>query len=56
MNIEIIAMVALAVVVAGGALFSFKVSKQRNRSDVNRTTIRDIDTTGDVAGRDINKK
>jgi hypothetical protein len=56
MSLEIIAIVALAVIVAGGALVSIRVSKQRNRADTNHVTIRDVDTMGDVAGRDINKK
>ena len=54
MSIEIIAIVALAVIVAGGALLSVRINKQRTNS--NKVTIRDVDTLGDVAGRDIHKK
>jgi hypothetical protein len=56
MSLEIIALVAMAVVVAGGALLSVRISRQRNKTSTNKVTIRDVETLGDVAGRDINKK
>lgn len=56
MSLEIIALVAMAVVVAGGALLSVRINRQRNRSSINKVNMRDVETSGDVAGRDINKR
>jgi len=56
MSLEIVAVVAMAVIIAGGALLSVRISKQRNRTNTHKVTIRDVDSLGDVAGRDINKK
>jgi len=55
MSLEIVALVAMAVVVAGGALLSVRISRQRNHTDTNKVTIRDVHAEGDVGGRDINK-
>lgn len=51
---EIVAYIIVAVVIAGGALFAFRWTSNRNRSY--RVVQRDIDAKGDVAGRDINHK
>lgn len=56
MNLQLIVVVALAVIAAGGALFALRISFQRRSDRSNKVTIRDVRTNGDVAGRDINKK
>ena len=55
MDLVTIAIVGLvALVVAGGALLTLKIRVRGG--DRNKVTIKDVSTTGDVAGRDINKR
>jgi len=55
-NSVILGAVAIGAAVAGGALFTVKYNKQKTKTDTNRVTIKDVNTSGDVAGRDINKR
>lgn len=41
---------------AGGAILTVKISRQNKSDSSNKVTIRDVNTLGDVVGRDSSKK
>ena len=52
----VIGAVVVGAALAGGALLTLRISRQKSKTDTNKVVIRDVTTTGDVAGRDINKR